>query len=137
MMSLDGEYVSHHSVSVFKNPRSIRKEPACQQQSASKRRFLPFSFFLMFPPSLPSFPNSCERDSVFVVVIVMPPACFPSRWVPYLKWKKAIMASVWITTDYNNCGCGGCGAAEGDKWMPGIFSSSSSPSFSLFLCLQG
>ena len=106
MMSLDGEYASHRAVSVFRNPQSIKKEPASQpacQQPAGKRRFLPFSFFLMFPPS---FPNSCERDSVFVVVI--PPArllSIPLGSLPEME--KAIMASVWITTDYNNGGGGG------------------------------
>ena len=82
--------------------------------------------FSHFPSNVPSLPNSRERDSAVVIS-----AFLPSRWVPYLKWEKAIMASVWITTDYNNgrAATATVTAAAGDKRMPGIFSpSSSSPS---------
>ena len=82
-----------------RSPRSLG--PLRAQRKEPDRRG-----FFHFPSNVPSLPNSRERDSAVVIS-----AFLPSRWVPYLKWEKAIMASVWITTDYNNS-CGG--QADGD-----------------------
>ena len=116
--------VSHHAVSVFKDPlaRSVHYER--RRWKEPERRG-----FSHFPSNVPSLPNSRERDSAVVIS-----ASLPSRWVPYLKWEKAIMASVWITTDYNNGRAAAAivTAAAGDKRMPGIFSPSSSSSSSSF-----
>ena len=84
--------VSHHAVSVFKDPLACSPGPLRARRKEPDRRG-----FSHFPSNVPSLPNSRERDSAVVIS-----ASLPSRWVPYLKWEKAIMASVWITTDYNN-----------------------------------
>ena len=61
-------------------------------------------FFLMFPPSRILANAIASRRGAVVIPCAL---CFPSRCVPYLKWEKAIMASVWITSDYINGGSGG------------------------------